>query len=78
MQVYKTGVTHYFSIEKAKKELGYNPTIQNDMSEVVQYYIQAGHKKNKKTTSTLTNFLVNITIAMIFAFLVLACLPMVK
>ncbi|PVD38792.1 hypothetical protein C0Q70_01415 [Pomacea canaliculata] len=32
-EVYKTGVTHYFSTQKAKRELGYVPIVQNDVSE---------------------------------------------
>jgi nucleoside-diphosphate-sugar epimerase len=29
-EVYKVGVTHYFSIEKAKKDLGYRPTFTSE------------------------------------------------
>ena len=39
-EVYKTGVTHYFSNSKAEKILGYEPTKPNDLTEVVQYYKQ--------------------------------------
>lgn len=76
-EVYKTGVTHYFSIKKAREELGYKPSVQNDMSEVVQHYIRTGHKVEKKKTSFLTNCLVNVTIGMIFAFLIMAFIPVV-
>ena len=77
-QVYKTGVTHYFSIQKARQELGYKPTTQNEISEVVQYYIQRGRKVEKKKASFITTCLVNVTIALIFAFLIMSFIPMVK
>ncbi|XP_055477171.1 short-chain dehydrogenase/reductase family 42E member 1 isoform X1 [Psammomys obesus] len=41
-EVYKTGVTHYFSLEKAKKELGYTPQ-SFDLQEVVEWFKAHGH-----------------------------------
>ncbi|MEJ1284180.1 short chain dehydrogenase/reductase family 42E member 1 [Cricetulus griseus] len=41
-EVYKTGVTHYFSLEKAKKELGYEPQ-PFDLQEVVEWFKVQGH-----------------------------------
>lgn len=41
-EVYKTGVTHYFSLEKAKKELGYEPQ-PFDLQEVVEWFKVRGH-----------------------------------
>lgn len=41
-EVYKTGVTHYFSLEKAKKELGYEPQ-PFDLQEVVEWFKAHGH-----------------------------------
>lgn len=41
-EVYKTGVTHYFSLEKAKKELGYEPQVF-DLQEVVEWFKDHGH-----------------------------------
>lgn len=41
-EVYKTGVTHYFSLEKAKKELGYEPQ-SFDLQEVVEWFKARGH-----------------------------------
>ncbi|CAL9240876.1 unnamed protein product [Arabidopsis halleri] len=39
-EVYKVGVTHYYSIRKAKEELGYEPTIEPEeaMSETITYF----------------------------------------
>ncbi|OQV17949.1 Short-chain dehydrogenase/reductase family 42E member 1 [Hypsibius exemplaris] len=46
-EVYKTGVTHYFSIGKATKELGYIPRDPpNDLSEVVRLFKAAGHARS--------------------------------
>ncbi|KAL8194986.1 UNVERIFIED_CONTAM: hypothetical protein K2H54_043628 [Gekko kuhli] len=41
-EVYKTGVTHYFSLEKAEKELGYKPE-QHSLQEVVEWFRARGH-----------------------------------
>lgn len=41
-EVYKTGVTHYFSLEKAKKELGYEAQ-PFDLQEVVAWFKAHGH-----------------------------------
>ncbi|XP_036998347.2 short-chain dehydrogenase/reductase family 42E member 1 [Artibeus jamaicensis] len=41
-EVYKTGVTHYFSLEKAKKELGYKAQ-PFDLQEVVKWFQARGH-----------------------------------
>uniref|UniRef100_A0A803VMR4 Short chain dehydrogenase/reductase family 42E, member 1 n=1 Tax=Ficedula albicollis TaxID=59894 RepID=A0A803VMR4_FICAL len=40
-EVYKTGVTHYFSMEKARKELGYEPQ-QYSLDEVVEWFRSQG------------------------------------
>ncbi|XP_069758321.1 short-chain dehydrogenase/reductase family 42E member 1 isoform X2 [Narcine bancroftii] len=41
-EVYKTGVTHYFSIQKARKELGYNPQ-EHSLKEIVEWFKARGH-----------------------------------
>ncbi|KAM6352938.1 short-chain dehydrogenase/reductase family 42E member 1 isoform 1-T1 [Alca torda] len=40
-EVYKTGVTHYFSMDKARKELGYEPQ-QYSLNEVVEWFRSQG------------------------------------
>lgn len=50
-EVFKMGVTHYFSIEKAKKELGYRPRDANDLRLTAEVYV-----KNRQTING-TNFL---------------------
>ena len=50
-EVYKVGVTHYFSIEKAQRELGYSPTMNSrDGAEQMadSYRIGSNHKKDHK------------------------------
>nr|XP_033797338.1 short-chain dehydrogenase/reductase family 42E member 1 isoform X2 [Geotrypetes seraphini]XP_033797339.1 short-chain dehydrogenase/reductase family 42E member 1 isoform X2 [Geotrypetes seraphini]XP_033797340.1 short-chain dehydrogenase/reductase family 42E member 1 isoform X2 [Geotrypetes seraphini]XP_033797341.1 short-chain dehydrogenase/reductase family 42E member 1 isoform X2 [Geotrypetes seraphini] len=41
-EVYKTGVTHYFSTEKAKRELGYEAQ-QFNLGEVIDWFKSQGH-----------------------------------
>lgn len=51
-EVYKTGVTHYFSMEKAKKELGYKPQ-KYSLNEVVEWFKSQGcGPKPRKYTIT--------------------------
>lgn len=77
-EVFKTGVTHYFSIEKARKQLGYNPTKQNDISEVLKYYLDSGHHKIRKEKSAFSDFLWNVILFCIFVCLIMSFLPSVK
>ena len=44
-EVYKSGVTHYFSIEKARRDFDYNPTRPNDLSEVIADLPENSKKK---------------------------------
>lgn len=44
-EVYKTGVTHYFSLEKAKRELGYEAQ-PFDLHEVVEWFKARGHGRS--------------------------------
>ncbi|XP_042527387.1 short-chain dehydrogenase/reductase family 42E member 1 [Dipodomys spectabilis] len=46
-EVYKTGVTHYFSLEKAKRELGYEAQPY-DLQEMVEWFRAHGHGKNSE------------------------------
>nr|XP_020448069.1 short-chain dehydrogenase/reductase family 42E member 1 isoform X2 [Monopterus albus]XP_020448070.1 short-chain dehydrogenase/reductase family 42E member 1 isoform X2 [Monopterus albus] len=54
-EVYKTGVTHYFSIAKAKVELRYEPHEYN-LDEIVQWFRSKGHGK-KHHSSFLSRLL---------------------
>ncbi|XP_046567960.1 short-chain dehydrogenase/reductase family 42E member 1-like [Haliotis rubra] len=76
-EVYKTGVTHTFSIAKAHSQLGYSPTVQNDMTEVVRYYQKMGRVYHKPRTSGLRYSIENIIIGLLIACLIMSLLPTV-
>ena len=71
-------MTHYFSIEKARQQLGYNPTKQNAISEVLQFYLDAGHHKKRKTTNSFSDFIWNVVLFLIFVCLIMAFIPTTK
>lgn len=78
-EVYKSGVTHYFSIKKASRDLGYKPTVQNALDDVLEEYLtKKGPKKAKKKQSVVMYYFVNLIIAVIFASFVMSFLPGVK
>lgn len=71
-EVYKTGVTHYFSMAKAKAELGYEPKEHN-LDEVVEWFRSRGHGK-KPRSSCLSRLLLDVLfvaalVAVAFSFL---------
>ncbi|RUS85401.1 hypothetical protein EGW08_006844 [Elysia chlorotica] len=75
-EVYKTGVTHYFSTEAAGRDLGYSPTVQNDLSGVVTFYRKLGRVKGHQST-TLVYYLVNMIILFLIYHVILFLLPRV-
>ncbi|XP_050392992.2 short-chain dehydrogenase/reductase family 42E member 1 [Patella vulgata] len=78
-EVYKTGVTHYFSIKKAQDELGYSPTKQNDLSEVVQLYRQMGRvKSNRKSYFSVSGLILNVVLFIVIFSMIMSYLPYVK
>ena len=90
IQVFKTGVTHYFSIERAKRDFGYNPEPKT-LDGVVQWFRERGHgytsskssaqKKQSEITakpkSRMWTFFINFLIAVAIVILVLSCIPVV-
>lgn len=74
-EVYKTGVTHYFSMAKAKAELGYEPEEQN-LDEVVQWFRSRGHGK-KSHNSSLSRFLVDLVFVAVLVAVAMSFLPLV-
>ncbi|KAM4596106.1 short-chain dehydrogenase/reductase family 42E member 1 [Fundulus diaphanus] len=72
-EVYKTGVTHYFSMAKARADLGYEP-LKRDLDEVVQWFKSRGHGK-RRHSSFFSSFLLNILFASAFVAVVLSFLP---
>ncbi|XP_072236270.1 short-chain dehydrogenase/reductase family 42E member 1 [Leuresthes tenuis] len=74
-EVYKTGVTHYFSMGKAKAELGYEPQERN-LDEVVQWFRSRGH--GRKCHSSLSiRLLLDILFVSALVAVALSFLPVV-
>ncbi|XP_065139759.1 short-chain dehydrogenase/reductase family 42E member 1 [Paramisgurnus dabryanus] len=74
-EVYKTGVTHYFSMRKAQEELGYEPK-KYDLEEVVQWFRIRGHGKMRRQ-SPIKNLILDVVIVVAFAAVILSLLPVV-
>lgn len=72
-EVYKTGVTHYFSMAKAMSDLGYKPQ-KYDLDEVVHWFKMRGHGR-KVQNSGLCQFIINIMFVCAFAAVMLSFLP---
>lgn len=72
-EVYKTGVTHYFSMAKAKAELGYEPQ-QHDLDEVVQWFRSRGHGR-KPGHGAFRRKLLDVLLVCVFVALALSFLP---
>ncbi|XP_008572221.1 PREDICTED: short-chain dehydrogenase/reductase family 42E member 1 [Galeopterus variegatus] len=74
-EVYKTGVTHYFSLEKAKKELGYEPQ-PFDLQEVVEWFKARGHGRSPGAGDSVC-LLWNGLLVLLLVIAVLTWLPSV-
>ncbi|KAM3876606.1 short-chain dehydrogenase/reductase family 42E member 1 [Diretmus argenteus] len=72
-EVFKTGVTHYFNMAKAKAELGYEPQKYN-LDEVVQWFRSRGHGK-KPQSFLLERLLVDALLVTAFVAVALSFLP---
>lgn len=77
-QVYKTAQTHYFSIEKAKKDLHYNPEYQNDLSAVAQHYKSLRLQREAAARGRWTKLLVDICLVIIAIMFFFSFLPSAK
>ena len=85
-QVFKTGVTHYFSIERARRDFGYDPGPKT-LDGVVRWFKERGHGRSlaekgqgtgAKTTSRLWTLFVNVLLALAVIALIMSLLPMVN
>ncbi|CAL8243307.1 unnamed protein product [Lota lota] len=72
-EVYKTGVTHYFSMAKARAQLGYEPR-EHDLTEAVQWFRSRGHGR-RPGRSALGPLLLNALLVCGFVALALSYLP---
>lgn len=75
-EVYKTAVTHYFSMRKARDHLGYKPK-KYTLNGVIEHFKKTGHGTKRLPSSRLVYHIVNILIGIMIACLILACLPTV-
>uniref|UniRef100_A0A8D2LDW1 Short chain dehydrogenase/reductase family 42E, member 1 n=2 Tax=Varanus komodoensis TaxID=61221 RepID=A0A8D2LDW1_VARKO len=69
-EVYKTGVTHYFSVEKAKRELGYEPR-EYGLEEVIEWFKSHGHGR-KLSTYTIAHFIRDAVFVLLLVVVVLS------
>lgn len=79
LQVYKTGVTHYFSMREAREDFSYTPEHRN-LEGVVEWFRLRGHGKNPQSGGpwrTLWNMAVRTTLAICILMLAMNCLPLV-
>ncbi|XP_062860951.1 short-chain dehydrogenase/reductase family 42E member 1 [Trichomycterus rosablanca] len=74
-EVYKTGVTHYFSMDKARAELGYDPK-EYDLEEVVEWFRSRGHGR-KRVDSANKRFVLDVVLLFLFVAVILSFLPVV-
>lgn len=74
-EVYKTGVTHYFSMAKAKADFGYEPREYN-LDEVVQWFRRRGHGR-KSHSSVFNRLALDILLVAAFVAVALSFLPLV-
>ncbi|XP_049573247.1 short-chain dehydrogenase/reductase family 42E member 1 [Syngnathus scovelli] len=72
-EVYKTGVTHYFSTAKAEGQLGYRPK-KYDLDEVVHWFRSRGHGR-KRQSSRAGQLVVNVLVVAAFMATLLSFLP---
>ncbi|KPP60040.1 short-chain dehydrogenase/reductase family 42E member 1-like [Scleropages formosus] len=73
-EVYKTGVTHYFSIAKAMTELGYRPQ-KYSLNEVVQWFKNKGH--GKKPMSPFRKILKGMVLTIAVVAVLFSYIPVV-
>uniref|UniRef100_A0A3B1JR29 Short chain dehydrogenase/reductase family 42E, member 1 n=1 Tax=Astyanax mexicanus TaxID=7994 RepID=A0A3B1JR29_ASTMX len=74
-EVYKTGVTHYFNMDKARAELGYTPR-EYDLKEVVEWFKSRGHGR-KPANSPTKKLILDVVLFAVIVALVLSFLPVV-
>lgn len=72
------GVTNYFCIKKASRDLGYKPVKQNEISDVLGDLVKRGFRKKQMKTSLVfrMNWFANIVITVIFTSFVLSYIPL--
>ncbi|KAF6028060.1 SDR42E1 [Bugula neritina] len=74
-EVYKTGQTHYFSIEKARKDLNYEPQFQNDMHTVSEEYKTPPTNSMRKHGTSCSSIFISILLGILIFSLIMSLLP---
>ncbi|XP_034975237.2 short-chain dehydrogenase/reductase family 42E member 1 isoform X2 [Zootoca vivipara] len=74
-EVYKTGVSHYFSLEKAKRELGYAP-CPHSIEESVEWFKSHGYV-HKSRSYTAKHLFRDVVLVLLFAVVILSWFPRV-
>ena len=81
--MYKTGVTHYFSIERARRDFGYEPEPKT-LEGVVKWFRERGHGRLSKgidearKSSKLWTLFVNVLLAVVIFALIMSFIPTVN
>ena len=82
--MYKTGVTHYFSIERARRDFGYEPEPKT-LEGVVKWFRERGHGRLSKgnddkagKSSKLWTLFVNVLLAVVIFALIMSFIPIVN
>ena len=80
-KVYKTGVTHYFSMEKARKDFDYQPEPKT-LTGVVKWFRERGHgrplSRSSQKKSRVWSVLINVVLILLIVMLVASFLPVTE
>ena len=72
LQVHKTGVTHFFSMDEARQDFGYAPSEHN-LDDIVEWFKARGHSRVqrslKSSSCNWVTLIVLISISLLFLFL---------
>lgn len=81
--MYKTGVTHYFSTDRARRDFGYDPEPKT-LDGVVKWFKERGHgrlskgKDRAKKSSKLWILFINVLLAVAIFALIMSFIPTVN
>ena len=76
-------MTHYFSIERARRDFGYDPEPKT-LDGVVKWFKERGHGRSSKEinkargSSKLWTLFINVLLAMVIFVLIMSFIPTVN
>ncbi len=70
-------MTHYFNIDAAKKEFGYQP-LNKDLQKTVTWFKDRGHGRKRKRSSSSMLTMIVLILACVIWLLFLSLLPTVN